>query len=123
MQTLIRICVFISIAITTTAAHAIPICLRSPERFNLSSDTVKWSFTIGEGQECIQGLHYSTMIMGDVEVQNPPKLGHFLIRGSSFTYRAWSVFDEPDSFTIKVTGTNRKEPPGFSLIEVSVQKK
>lgn len=45
-------------------------CILHPQPFTLKSETVRWSFKIRAGAECIQGLRWSTIMIDIIE---PPK--------------------------------------------------
>ncbi len=54
------------------SAWAGGICLLHPEPFKLQSDTVRWSVKIASGGECIQGLRWSTIMIDNILITEPP---------------------------------------------------
>jgi hypothetical protein len=96
-------------------------CLSRPERFQLNSDTVYWSFSLMPGGECLQGLRGKTQLLNSVSLIEPPQSGHVVISGPSFRYQA-SSFPANDKFTIAVEGENRRQR-GASLIVLDVTVK
>jgi hypothetical protein len=94
-------------------------CILHPKPFTLRSDTVRWSIRIRPGDECIQGLRWSTIIIDKVGIEAPPKQGHLLIQGPSFRYQSNGDARGADSFKIEITGTSL-HISGTSLIEVDV---
>jgi hypothetical protein len=94
-------------------------CILHPAPFRLRSDTVRWSITIASGGECIQGLRWSTILIENVSVTEPPKSGRLLIQGPSFRYFSNPDFRGVDFFKITISGTSL-HLNGISSIEVEV---
>jgi len=90
-----------------------------PDAFLLRSDTVRWSIRIRSGDECIQGLRWSTLMIDGVSVAEQPKLGRLMLSGPSFRYISTPGALGADRFTLKVDGASLRVK-GSSLIEVDV---
>jgi hypothetical protein len=78
-------------------------CLSRPEMFKLQSDTVEWSFAIGRGAECLQGLRGRTMLLDTVSILDQPKLGKVVLQGPSFRYVTGAEAGT-DSFKLAISG-------------------
>jgi len=102
-----------------TAAIAGGTCLLHPEPFKLQSDTVHWSMKIMSGGECIQGLRWSTIMIDNITVTEPPKAGRLMIQGPSFRYFSNPGVRGTDSFKLSIMGTSM-HVVGSSSIEVEV---
>jgi hypothetical protein len=108
----------------TAPAAATLNCLHRPEPFALSQDTVNWSMTIVPGADCIQGLRWSYMQIENVAIASAPKNGKVVLVGPGFRYYADPEFQGSDSFTVTVTGKNRKSSGNSTLqIEIKSQLK
>lgn len=94
-------------------------CIHRPVPFKLEDDTVTWPITIVAGDQCVEGLRYSTMQISEVSIAVPPVSGRLELSGPSFRYFALPDFKGVDTFTVTVRGTNRSLP-GFSTIKVDV---
>lgn len=94
-------------------------CILHPQPFTLKSETVRWSFKIRAGTECIQGLRWSTILIDRIAVIEPPKFGRLVIQGPSFRYFSSADAQGSDSFKIEIAGT-ALHVGGTSLIEVDV---
>jgi hypothetical protein len=94
-------------------------CLLHPEPFRLQSDTIHWSVKINSGAECIQGLHWSTIMIDDISIADQPKLGRLSLQGPSFRYFSNPGARGTDSFKISIAGTSLGQK-GVSSIEVDV---
>ena len=94
-------------------------CINRPPPFKMEEDTVIWPIAIVAGDQCIEGLRYSTMKISDVSIAVPPVSGRIELSGPSFRYFALPDFRGTDTFTITVKGTNRNLP-GYSTIKVDV---
>jgi hypothetical protein len=94
-------------------------CLLHPNGFRLQSDTVHWSMKIDSGAECIQGLRWSTIMIEDIAIVDPPKLGRLLLQGPSFRYFSNPGAQGSDSFKLSISGTSLRLK-GTSWIEVDV---
>jgi hypothetical protein len=93
-------------------------CTSRPQRFDLASDTVYWTFSIQAGTECLQGLRGKTQLLEEVKVVEPPTAGVVSISGPSFRYQAPPVAGS-DQFKIGLSGENRRQH-GSSVIVVEV---
>jgi hypothetical protein len=94
-------------------------CILHPAPFRLRSDIVRWSIKIASGGECIQGLRWSTIMIENISVTEPPKSGRLLIQGPSFRYFSNPDFRGVDFFKITISGTSL-HVNGVSSIEVEV---
>jgi hypothetical protein len=101
------------------SAHASPKCAKDLKPFALSGDTINWTMSVAPGSECIQGLRWSYMQIYSVLISKPPKNGRIVILGSGFRYVADTRNDEPDTFTLVVSGKNRHDL-GESILEIAV---
>ena len=95
-------------------------CLHRPEPFALSEDTMNWSMTIVPGADCIQGLRWSYMQIENVAIASAPKNGKVVIVGPDFRYYADSEFQGSDSFTVTVSGKNKKSS-GNSTLQIEIK--
>ena len=93
-------------------------CLSKIDGFQLSTDTVHWSFAIRSGSECLQGLRGKTMVIDEVKILEPPSAGSLTISGSAFHYRAPAT-ESNDRFRLEVSGQNHRMH-GTSVIIVEV---
>ena len=107
------------ILISSTAAFAGGTCLLHPEPFKLRSDTVRWSIKINAGDECIQGLRWSTIMIENISITEQPKQGRLVVQGPSFRYFSKPGTRGPDSFKLSIGGTSLRIS-GTSSIEVEV---
>jgi hypothetical protein len=108
------------IAAMTVPANASPNCLKYQKPFALAGDTMEWTMYAAPGSECIQGLRWSYMQIYNVVVAKAPTKGKIVIVGPGFRYFADSGADDADSFTLQVTGKNRRDP-GQSTLEIVVK--
>ena len=108
-----------NLAIWPQAASAGGTCILHPQPFKLQSDTIRWSIKMKTGSECIQGLRWSTIMIENISVVEPPKTGRLIIQGPAFRY--FSNADSPgtDSFKIAISGTSL-HVNGTSSIEVEI---
>jgi hypothetical protein len=116
---LLRASLGLILAWSLTMAQAGGNCLLHPEPFLLQSDTVHWSVKINSGAECIQGLRWSTIMIDDISILDPPKLGRLVLQGPSFRYFSDPGARGTDSFKLSITGTSLRQK-GNSVIEVDV---
>ena len=93
-------------------------CLARPEMFLLQSDTAEWSFAIGRGAECLQGLRGRTMLLDTVSLLDPPKLGRVVSQGPSFRYLSGPEVGT-DTFKLAISGTSRGLQ-GTSIVSLRV---
>ena len=105
-------------AYTARAAEAGE-CISRPARFELSSDTVHWNFDVRSGGECLQGLRGKTMLLDEVTLIKPPSAGTVTIAGPSFRNNVPAGAPTSDTFTLEVSGENRRQR-GTSVIIVDV---
>jgi hypothetical protein len=112
--------IFISFALNA-AASASPTCVSQDKQpFELAGDTIRWAMTIAPGGDCIQGVRWSYMQIYDVSVVAAPKNGKIVMEGIGFRYYADPKFQGTDSFTLAVTGMNKKSP-GRSYVQIEVK--
>jgi hypothetical protein len=96
-------------------------CLSNIGSFELSSDTVHWSFAIRSSSECLQGLRHRAMLIDEVKVLDPPTAGSLTISGSAFLYKAPAT-GSSDRFRLQVSGQNRRiRGASVIIVEVSVR--
>jgi hypothetical protein len=107
------------LAALNVSAGATPNCLSDQKPYALTDDVVHWSMTIVPGAECIQGLRWSYMQIEQVSISGAPKNGKAVIVGPGFRYFADPGFEGSDSFTVAVSGKNRKTP-GKSILQIAV---
>jgi hypothetical protein len=101
------------------SASASPNCLKDPQAYALADDTVSWAMTIAPGADCIQGLRWSYMQIERVSLSSGPSNGKVIIVGPGFRYFADPGFRGSDSFTVSVSGKNRKAT-GSSILQIQV---
>jgi hypothetical protein len=94
-------------------------CRISAPWYQLASDTVVWSMTIGSGQSCIHGLRLPLVTLDNTKLIAPPESGQVKLEGPGFVYKANSDFRGDDSFTIQVSGINNRIS-GTSTIRFAV---
>jgi hypothetical protein len=102
------------------SAGASPTCLSDQQPYALTDDIVNYTMTIAPGGECIQGLRWSYMQIEFVSILGAPKNGKAVVVGSGFRYFANPEFKGADSFTVVVSGKNRKTP-GNSILQIEVK--
>jgi len=119
MKVILLSAVLLSSVLGAFPAFAGGLCILHPKPFTLRSDTVHWSMRIRPGDECIQGLRWSTIIIDAIGIEDPPKRGRLLIQGPSFRYQSNGDARGADSFKIAIKGTSL-HVSGTSLIEVDV---
>lgn len=73
---------------------------------------------IKSGEQCIQGLRWSTIMIDKVSVVEAPKTGHLVVQGPSFRYFSDSA-GSSDFFKIEISGTSL-HVNGASFLEVDV---
>lgn len=108
--------------VLSASASASPSCLSDKQPFELASDTIHWTMTIAPGANCIQGVRWSYMQIYDVSVVSAPKNGKIVMVGIGFRYYADPGFKGADSFTLAVTGMNKKNP-GRSYVQIEVKSR
>ena len=101
------------------AASATPNCLKDPQPYALADDTVSWAMAIVPGADCIQGLRWSYMQIERVTLSSGPSNGKVVIVGPAFRYFADPNFRGSDTFTVSVSGKNRKAS-GSSILKIQV---
>lgn len=111
---------FLVQALACSAALAGGTCILHPQPFRLRSDTIRWSIKIKSGEQCIQGLRWSTIMIDKVSIVEPPKAGRLIVEGPSFRYFADSV-GSSDNFKIDIVGTSL-HVNGASSLEVDVNR-
>jgi hypothetical protein len=108
------------LAALNVSAGATPNCLSGQQPYALTDDVVHWSMTIVPGADCIQGLRWSYMQIEQVAISSAPKNGKAVIVGPGFRYFADPGFQGSDTFTLAVSGKNRKTP-GKSILQIEVK--
>jgi len=108
------------LAVLDASANATPNCLNDQKAYALADDVVHWTMTIVPGAECIQGLRWSYMQIEQVSISTAPKNGKAVVVGPGFRYFADPGFQGSDSFTVTVSGKNRKTP-GNSTLQIEVK--
>jgi len=108
------------LATLSASARATPNCFVDQQAYLLADDTVHWTMTIVPGADCIQGLRWSYMQIERVSLSNAPKNGKAVIVGPGFRYFADPGFQGSDTFTVAVSGKNRKTP-GNSILQIEVR--
>jgi len=58
-------------------------CFLFGPAYQLASDTVQWSMTIGQGQSCIRGVKSALATLDQVQLIVPPKSGNFLFHAGT----------------------------------------
>jgi hypothetical protein len=107
--------------VLNVSASASPTCVSQDKQpFELAGDTIQWAMTIAPGADCIQGVRWSYMQIYDVSVVTAPKNGKIVMEGIGFRYYADPQFKGADSFTLAVTGMNKKNP-GRSYVQIDVK--
>jgi hypothetical protein len=101
------------------SANAGGTCVLHPQPFTLRSDSVRWSIRIKPGAECIQGLRWSTILIDNISVVEPPKHGRLVVQGPAFRYFADADSQAADFFKIAISGTSL-QINGTSVVEVDV---
>jgi hypothetical protein len=97
-------------------------CSLNGPSYQLASDTVTWSMTIGSGQTCIRGLRSAFATIDEIELVAPPTTGQVKLEGPGFIYKTGSSFHGEDSFAISVTGKlNRISGKSTIRIRISVR--
>jgi hypothetical protein len=79
-------------------------CFLFGPAYQLASDTVQWSMTIGQGQSCIRGVKSALATLDQVQLIVPPKSGQVAIEGPGFIYKTSTDFVGKDSFSLSVKG-------------------
>ncbi|MDH2357451.1 hypothetical protein QCM80_43920 [Bradyrhizobium sp. SSUT112] len=80
---------------------------------------MRWSIRIKPGGECIQGLRWSTIIIENIAIVEPPKSGRLVIQGPAFRYFSNADAQGADFFKIAISGTSL-HINGSSTIEVDI---
>ncbi|WP_431201647.1 hypothetical protein ACQ86E_21255 [Bradyrhizobium betae] len=106
------------IAACQTPARAGGTCILRPEPIRLRSEIVNWNIDLRQGEECVQGLRWSTLLIDQVLVLNQPKFGRIAINGPSFRYIAGSS-NESDTFRLLVKGSALRVQ-GETTIEATI---
>jgi parallel beta-helix repeat protein len=88
-------------------------------RYQLASDTVRWSLELNAGETCIRGVRFNNVVVDKLLVLSAPQTGHVALQGTGFSYKAASDFQGRDFFSLVVSGASKKVP-GNSIIEVEV---
>lgn len=98
------------------------VCILHPQPFQLRSDTVHWSIKIKSGEQCIQGLRWSTLMIDKISVVEAPKSGRVVLDGPSFRYMSDAGAQGSDYFRIAVSGSSlRIDGTSTIVVDVSSQ--
>jgi hypothetical protein len=111
--------ILIAVGLGLPATQAMGSCLNTASPFRMEGETVTWSISVNAGQECVEGLRYSTMKISEVSIVVPPISGRLILSGPSFRYFASPDVHGADTFTLAVTGTNNGVA-GSSTIKIDV---
>jgi hypothetical protein len=107
---------FFFLGILSTFADA---CVLNAPRYQLASDTVRWSLELSGGEACVRGVRFNNVVVDQLMVLSAPQTGHVTLQGPGFSYKATSDFQGRDFFSLVVSGAIKKVP-GSSTIEVEV---
>jgi hypothetical protein len=107
---------FIFLGILSPFADA---CVLNGPRYQLASDTVRWSLKLSAGETCIRGVRFNNVVVNKLTVVSAPQTGHVTLQGPGFSYKAARDFEGSDFFSLVVSGATNKVP-GSSAIEVEV---
>jgi hypothetical protein len=118
MRSEVYLIILASLVLETLPAHAGDCVVNGPAP-RLDSQPVEWTFVIASGQSCIRGLRSGAMQLDSVYLSSPAKAGEATVQGYSFTYRAPRDFKGEDSFSVTMSGANRRIR-GSSIIQVNV---
>jgi hypothetical protein len=114
------IAAFLVQGLACSAALAGGTCILHPQPFKLRSDTIRWSIKIKSGEQCIQGLRWSTIMIDKVSIIESPKVGRLIVEGPSFRYFSDSA-GSSDYFKIEISGTSL-HVSGASSLEIDVNR-
>jgi hypothetical protein len=106
----------IFLGILSTLADA---CVFKGARYQLASDTVRWSIELSSGETCTRGVRFNTAVIKKLVVASAPQTGQVLLQGTGFSYKAASDFQGHDFFALSISGATNKVA-GSSKIEVEV---
>src|SRR6516162_6178359 len=107
---------FVFLGIFLTFADA---CVLNGPRYQLASDTVRWSLELSGGETCICGVRFNNVVVNKLMVISAPGTGHVTLQGTGFSYKATNDFQGRDFFSLMVSGATNKVS-GSSTIEVEV---
>jgi hypothetical protein len=107
---------FVFLGIFLTFADA---CVLNGPRYQLASDTVRWSLELSGGETCIRGVRFNNVVVNKLMVISAPGTGHVTLQGTGFSYKATNDFQGRDFFSLMVSGATNKVS-GSSTIEVEV---
>ena len=62
-------------AMASSSANA-GTCVLHPTPYKLAAETINWTFKLSEGQDCMQGLRFASMMIDKVELQTAPQFGY-----------------------------------------------
>ena len=103
----------------TALAVAFVTCVTQAPHYLLTSDTVDWSIQVANGQSCVRGLRFGSVVLERVSLIVAPKSGNVQLVGPGFRYTASPGFHGDDSFSIEVLGTANKVR-GTSTLGIAV---
>jgi hypothetical protein len=107
---------FMFLGILSSFADA---CVLNGPRYQLASDTIRWSLKLSGGETCIRGIRFNNVVVDRLAVVSVPQTGHVTLQGPGFSYKAARDFQGSDFFSLMVSGATNKVP-GSSTIEVEV---
>ena len=111
--------VFLSLIFLVILSTFADACVLNGPRYQLASDTVRWSLKLSGGETCIRGVRFNNVVVDKLMVVSLPQTGHITLRGTGFSYEAGRDFQGRDFFSLMVSGATNKVP-GSSTIEVEV---
>src|SRR5262252_2760874 len=121
----IRIGVLFALAVAfVTCSHEVSAqtCVTQAPHYLLTSDTVDWSIQVANGQSCVRGLRFGSVVLERVSLIVLPKSGNVQLVGPGFRYTPNPGLHGEDFFSIGVLGRANKVR-GTSTIHVAVSVK
>src|ERR1700674_5442001 len=94
-------------------------CIIYGPPYQLASDAVTWSMTVGSGHSCVRGLRSQYVTLDNTKLIVPPQSGQVKLDGPGFVYKSNTEFRGEDFFVISVTGKLNKIN-GSSTIRIVV---
>jgi hypothetical protein len=117
------LCAALAVAFVTCSQKAsAQTCVSQAPHYLLASDTVDWSIQVSNGQSCVRGLRFGSVVLERVSLVVPPQSGDVQLVGPGFRYSPKLGFHGEDSFSIEVLGRANKIR-GTSTIHVAVSVK
>ena len=106
----------------TALAVAFVTCVTQAPHYLLTSDKVDWSIQVANGQCCVRGLRFGSVVLERVSLIVLRKSGNVQLVGPGFRYTPNPGFHGEDFFSIGVLGRANKVR-GTSTIHVAVSVK